>query len=159
MAPFFSVGDFLSTNTVAGQLGVSRAEAVQGLNRGTIPAEWVHSGDAEVRNRLLWKTADHLAYVVYWECGEVEFTWHYTVDEALVLVAGEAFITDASGVERHCRPGDTAFFAAGTTAHWRVPDRIAKVAFVKDSIWFPLAFACKVVKKLKGAFTRRDIPL
>jgi len=126
---------------------------------GTIPAEWVASGNGEVRNRVLWKTRDRLAYVVYWECGDVEFTWSYTVDEAMVVVGGEAFISDLSGNERHYQPGDTAFFAAGTKARWRVPRQVSKVAFVKDPVWWPLALASRVLKRLGQAFGGSKVSL
>jgi uncharacterized protein len=113
------------------------------LERGSIPAAWVLSGQPETRSRLLGKSRDRFAYAMLWECGAVSCKWHYAVDEACIVLSGEGFVTGADGVERRVGAGDVAFFPAGTNVTWRVPNHFRKIAVLKDSIWLPLALALK----------------
>jgi uncharacterized cupin superfamily protein len=118
------------------------------LEPGSIPSEWLLSGQPETRSKLLGKTQDRLGYVVLWECGAVSYKWHYSNDEAYIVLSGEGFMTDEKGVEHRFGPGDVAFFPAGTKATWRHPDHFRKVAVLKDSVWPPLAFGLKVWSKV-----------
>ncbi len=118
------------------------------LEVGAFPAEWVLSGNPEMRSKLLLKTPDWLVHVVAWECGAVSYKWHYANDEAYVVISGEGFMTDEKGEERRFAAGDVAFFAAGTTATWRHPDHFKKIAFLKESVGRPVGFLLKVFCKL-----------
>jgi uncharacterized protein len=118
------------------------------LETGSIPSEWLLSGQPETRSKLLGKSRDQLAFVMLWECGAVSYKWHYTKDEAYIVLSGEGFMTDVKGVERRYGPGDVAFFPAGTNATWRHPDHFRKVAVLKDSVWTPVAFGLKACSKL-----------
>jgi uncharacterized protein len=51
--------------------------------------------------------------ILVWECTAGRFHWHYVKDEVLVVVVGEAFVTNEKGEERRLGPGDLAFFPAG----------------------------------------------
>ncbi len=117
------------------------------LEPGSIPAEWFLSGQPETRSKILGSTRDRLAYVVVWECGAVSYKWHYSKDEAYIVLSGEGFMTDGTGVERRFGAGDVAFFPAGTNAIWRHPNHFRKVAVLKNSVSQPLAFAVKVWSK------------
>jgi len=121
------------------------------LEPGSIPAEWLLGGEPETRSKLLGKSRDQLAYIMLWECGAVSYKWHYTMDEAYIVLSGEGFMTDEKGVERRYGPGDVAFFPAGTNATWRHPDHFRKVAVLKDSVWRPVGFGVKVCMKLSKA--------
>jgi len=119
-----------------------------GLEPGSIPSEWLLSGQPETRSKLLGRTHDRLAYIMLWECGAVSYKWHYSNDEAYIVLSGEGFMTDEKGVEHRFGPGDVAFFPAGTRATWRHPDHFRKVAVLKDSVWPPLAFGLKAWTKV-----------
>jgi uncharacterized protein len=118
------------------------------LERGSIPPQWLLSGDPETRSKLLGKTRDRLAYIILWECGAVSYKWHYNQDESYIVLSGEGFMTDEKGVERRYGPGDLAFFPAGTDSTWRHPDHFRKVAVLKDPVWPPLALALKAINKI-----------
>src|SRR3989454_11577082 len=106
------------------------------------------SGNPETRSKLLVRTDDWIANVVIWECGAASYKWHYNQDEAYFVISGEGFMTDEKGIEHRFGAGDVAFFPAGTNATWRHPDHFRKVAFLKESIWRPLAFGLKACSKL-----------
>jgi uncharacterized protein len=118
------------------------------LESDAIPAEWLLSGTPETRKKLLLRTDDLLAQVLIWECGAVSYKWHYTSDEAYIVISGEGFMTDEKGVEHRFGPGDVAFFPSGTNATWRHPDHFRKVAFLKESFGRPVGFCLKASSKL-----------
>ena len=122
--------------------------AVLELEPDAIPADWLLSGAPETRKKLLFRTHDLLAQVLIWECGAVSYKWHYTSDEAYVVISGEGFMTDEKGVEYRFGPGDVAFFPAGTNTTWRHPDHFRKVAFLKESFGRPVGFCLKACSKL-----------
>jgi len=117
------------------------------LEPGSIPSQWLLSGDPATKSKLLGKTRDRLAYVMLWECGAVSYKWHYDRDEAYIVLSGEGFMTDEKGVERRYGPGDVAFFPAGTNATWRHPSHFRKVAVLKDAVWPPWAMLLKAWDK------------
>jgi uncharacterized cupin superfamily protein len=131
-----------------GELILSSTLANVELEPGSIPSEWLLSGQPQTRSKVLGKSRDRLGYAMLWECGAVSYKWHYTKDEAYIVLSGEGFMTNEAGVERRFGPGDVAFFAAGTNAIWRHPDHFRKVAVVKDSVWPPLVFALKAWDKI-----------
>jgi len=118
------------------------------LEPGSIPTQWVLSGDPATRSKFLGKTRDRLAYAILWECGAVSYKWHYPSDEAYIVLSGEGFMTDEKGVEHRFGPGDVAFFPAGTNSTWRHPDHFRKVAVLKDPVSSPFAFAWKGWQRL-----------
>ena len=140
----------MSTNTITTGLPISTAVRNEQLQVSTIPAQWVVSGDSTTKSKVLGKTQDRLAYVALWECGSVNFKWHYAQDEAFVVLSGEAFMTDEQGREHRYGTGDVGFFPAGTTITWRIPDHLRKVAFVKEPVWPPFALLLKGWSKMLG---------
>jgi uncharacterized protein len=71
-----------------------------------------------------------------WDCTAGRFNWNYNKDETLVVLAGEAFITN-DGEERRIAPGDVVFFPAGSSSTWRVPTYVRKVCFLRHTIPWP----------------------
>lgn len=136
-----------SENSMYGQILTSNLEGIE-FDKGTIPPEWVSSGQRETRSKLLGKTRDRLSFVMLWECGAVSFRWHYSNDETFIGLSGEAFMVDEKGEERRFAAGDVAFFPAGSDATWRIPDHFRKVAILKDHIWPPLALCLKAWNRL-----------
>ena len=113
-----------------------------------IPPDWILSGSPVARCKNLVRSRDWTSTVVVWDCTAGRFHWHYSQDESMLVISGEAFLLLENGEERRYGPGDVGFFPAGTTCTWRVADYIRKVAVVRESIWWPLGPCLKVSKKL-----------
>jgi uncharacterized protein len=122
-----------------------------------IPADWILSGTPEARSTLLARSHDWTSCVVVWECSAGSFRWHYIEDEVVLIVSGEAFMLNENGEERRFGPGDVGFFPAGTSASWRVADRVRKVAVFRETMWRPLGLGLKVWNKLLRAVGIRGI--
>ena len=118
------------------------------LNESRMPPSWLISGEPETRYKLLGKTKDKLGYFMVWECGAATFQWHYGSDEFLTIISGEAFLKQPDGAERHFKVGDTAFFPAGSRAMWRVPNHVRKIAVLKPSMIYPIAFLARASMKV-----------
>jgi uncharacterized cupin superfamily protein len=86
--------------------------------------------------------------ILVWECTAGRFECHYSQDETVMVVSGEVFITDQNGEEQRLGPGDLGFFPAGTSAVWRVPVCVRKIAVLRECWWRPLGFGLKVWKRL-----------
>jgi uncharacterized cupin superfamily protein len=108
----------------------------------------VLSGTPEMRTKSVARSHDWTSNMVIWECTAGSFNWHYSQDEMLVIVSGEAVITTQKGEERLLGLGDFAYFPAGMTCAWRVPHYVRKVAIVRETIWRPLGFGLKAFNKL-----------
>jgi uncharacterized cupin superfamily protein len=113
-----------------------------------LPQEWILSGAPVARSKILVRSRDWTSSVVVWDCTAGSFTWHYSQDETIVVISGEAFLLLENGSERRFGPGEVGFFPAGTTCTWRVADSIRKVAVLRESMWRPLGFCLKAWKKL-----------
>ena len=67
-----------------------------------------------------------------WSCdGPAIFEWTYWSDETVHILEGAARIAYL-GKDFELKPGDTAFFRAGTKATWVVPDRVSKSFVLHD---------------------------
>ena len=117
------------------------------LNPEPIPQEWILSGAPVSRSRNLVRSRDWTSTVVVWDCTAGSFRWHYSQDEAILVISGEAFLQLENGTERRFGAGDVGFFPAGTTCTWRVADYIRKVAVLRESMWRPLGFCLKIWNK------------
>jgi len=126
------------------------------LESGSIPQEWLLSGNPETRSKLLVRSHDWIANVVVWECGAVSYKWHYNQDEAYLVLSGEGFMTDDKGIERRFGPGDVAYFPAGTNSTWRHPDHFRKIAFLKEYVPRPLGFGLKAWNKVLRTIGLKD---
>jgi uncharacterized cupin superfamily protein len=118
------------------------------LEPGGIPQGWILDGDPKTASKVLTRTHDWLANMVVWSCSAGSFHWHYNQDEAIMVLSGEAIMTDESGQQKRFGAGDFGFFPAGTSCNWCVPDHFHKVAVLKEATWRPLGLALKVWKKL-----------
>src|ERR1041385_63249 len=88
------------------------------LNATPITRDWVIDGKPETKSKEMGRSHDRTSYVMVWDCTAGRFNWHYNKDETLVVISGEAFISDQNGGERRIGPGDIVFFQAGTSAAW-----------------------------------------
>src|SRR2546426_11334099 len=114
------------------------AAASADLDAAPISRDWVLDGKPETRSKELARSHDRTSYVTVWDCTAGRFDWHYNKDETLVVISGEAFISDENGVERRIGPGDVVFFQAGTSAAWRGPHYIKKNALFRATHPRPL---------------------
>ena len=119
---------------------VIAAADTAGLKSSPISPGWVLHGKPETRSKELARSHDRTSYAMVWDCSAGRFNWHYNKDETLVVTSGEAFISHAGGEERRIGPGDTVFFPAGTSATWRVPNYIRKVAFLRHTMPRPMGY-------------------
>lgn len=108
----------------------------------------VLSGKPESRSRVLVRSHDLVSHILVWECTAGRFNWHYEQDESVVVVSGEAFMTNENGEESRFATGDVGFFPAGTSCTWYVPSAFRKIAVVREPMWRPLGFAVKAWNKL-----------
>lgn len=118
------------------------------LNPAPIRPEWVLEGSPMAWSREVARSRDRMSQVVVWECSAGLFMWHYSKDESLIVISGEAFLTTESGQELRLGPGDVGFFPAGTTCTWRVPGPLRKVAILGEPMWGPLGFVVKAWNRL-----------
>jgi len=133
---------------------VLETAATIALDPEPIPKDWILGGTPDATSKKLAKSADYTSYIMVWECTPGRFTWQYNKDETLVVVSGEVFITNESGQERRLGPGDFAFFPGGTSATWRVTERLRKVAVVRETMPKPLGL---LVRGFKGALRRAGL--
>jgi len=127
---------------------VIAAAATADLKPAPIAPDWILHGTPEARNRELAKSHDRTSYIMVWHCTAGRFNWHYREDETLVVISGEAFITNDKGEERRLGPGDMGFFPAGSSCIWRITNHIRKVAVVRQTVPRPVAFGLRVWNKL-----------
>jgi uncharacterized cupin superfamily protein len=118
------------------------------LQPDPIPTDWILGGKPEAWVTKVLTSRDWTSSVVVWECTNGSFKWHYSKDETVFFLAGEAFMTDENGEEHRFGAGDIAVITAGTSCRWRVTEPIRKVAVVRETMWRPLGFMLKISKKL-----------
>lgn len=113
-----------------------------------IPPGWIVSGSPVARCKKMVRSRDRTSHIVIWDCTPGSFKWHYCMDETLIIISGEAFMTNQNGEERRFGPGDLGFFPAGTSCTWRITEHLRKVGVLKESLWRPLGLAVKGWHKL-----------
>jgi uncharacterized cupin superfamily protein len=140
-------GDIHPESTLLRSIVMATPASVD-LDPEPIPQEWILSGTPVARSKNLVRSRDWTSSVVVWDCTAGRFTWHYSQDETILVISGEAFLLLENGEERRFGPGEVGFFPSGTTCTWRVADYIRKVAVLRESMWRPLGFCLKAWKKL-----------
>jgi uncharacterized protein len=133
--------------TPHGSIVIATAATVN-LEPEPIPAEWVISGSPEARCSKLVRSRDWTSHLVVWDCTPGSFKWHYSMDETIVIISGEAFMVNDKGEERRFGPGDLAFFPAGSSCSWRVTQTLRKVGILREGMWRPLGLGLKVWRKV-----------
>jgi uncharacterized cupin superfamily protein len=111
-------------------------------------SRWVLSGVPVTRTWQILRSHDWTSDIVVWECTAGRFECHYSQDETVMVVSGEVFVTNEIGEEQRLGPGDLGFFPSGTSCIWRVPERVRKIAVLRECWWRPLGFGLKVWKRL-----------
>jgi uncharacterized protein len=127
--------------------------ATVALERAPIEPDWIIEGNPEARAKELARSNDGTSVVVAWSCTAGRFHWHYSVDETVHVISGEVFITNDDGIERRLGPGEMAFFPAGSSSVWRVPQSVRKLAVCRHALPQPLGLALRVWRKLIAIIT------
>jgi uncharacterized protein len=137
---------------------VIAAAASVDLKAAPIGRDWILDGSPETRSNVIAKSLDKTSYTMVWDCTAGRFNWHYSTDETLVVISGEAFITHQNGGEYRIGLGDIVFFPAGTSATWLVPTYIKKVAFLRQTMPRPVGYGVRawnlllrIVRRTKGS--------
>jgi hypothetical protein len=131
------------------------ASATAELDPSSVSPDWILSGAPKAEFKWLAGSRDGTAGLVIWDCTAGRFEWHYRDDEAVVVISGEVFIDTGSGQEHRLGPGDSAFFPAGSSCVWRVPDRVRKVAVLHKNLPHPLGLGVRAWNKLLSVLRRR----
>src|SRR5271165_885556 len=126
---------------------VATAATVE-LEPEPIPSDWIVSGSPEARCKKLVRSRDWTSHVVVWDCTPGSFRWHYSMDETIVIISGEAFMINDRGEERRFGPGDLGFFPAGASCTWRITQPLRKVGILRESMWLPQGLCLKAWHKL-----------
>lgn len=113
-----------------------------------IRSDWIVSGSPTARCKKMARSHDRTSHIVVWDCTPGTFKWHYDMDEAIVVISGEAFMINEKGEERRFGPGDLAFFPAGSSCTWRIQETLRKVGVLRESMWLPLGLGVKAWHKL-----------
>ena len=128
------------------------------MQAAPIPQDWIIDGKPDARRALLSRSSDGAAVTVVWETSKGRFRWYFNIDETVDIIDGEVFVTDEKNVERRLGPGDVAYFPAGSWSVWRVPERVRKVAFIRNTVPTPLAFLARAWNWVASWFTPAPPP-
>jgi uncharacterized cupin superfamily protein len=136
-------GDVMSKSVVIA------AAASADLRLDSMPRSMILDGAPRSGNRILAQSADGTAIVWVWECSVGRFIWHYSCDETVYVISGEAFVTSESGgEERRFGAGDMVFFPGGCSYIWRITEPVKKVAVTRKDLPCALGFAVRVGHKI-----------
>ena len=75
--------------------------------------------------------------------------------QTITILDGEVYLTDGANAapgnraERRLGPGEVVFFHDGSTATWRVPDHVRKIATVKRPLPAPIGTLYRVAKQAR----------
>jgi uncharacterized cupin superfamily protein len=125
------------------------------LTPAPINPEWILEGNPVARNKFLSRSVDGNGSTYIWDCTAGRFNWHYDIDETVCVLQGSVLVKDPNGGSRLLEAGDTAFFAAGSSAEWTVQTYIRKVAFLHRPMPAPVLFAKKVYVGIRGIVRSR----
>jgi uncharacterized protein len=109
---------------------------------------WILSGNPVSRMKTIARSYDWTTNIDVWECDAGSFKWHFSRDEVIFAVSGEAFMLNENGGETRFGAGDVGFFRAGTCCTFRVPVGFRKVAVLREPLWQPIGFVLKVWNNL-----------
>lgn len=142
----FALGAFSGAVLVCGVLGVNSALRYDRYIHPALPPPLtandfdlpqlhppygavVIEGTAIHRGRILALAHDGRAEGGVFECdGASKWKSDYDADETVYVIDGKAHVTHAAG-SFTLEAGDSAFFPAGASATWTVPERLKKTFF------------------------------
>jgi len=103
------------------------------MDAAPINPDWVISGDPKARCRPVASSGGTSSG--YWDCTQGVFRWHYSVDEAVLILDGGVRFRDLN--DPHLRPvqcamGSSILFPAGAVIEWTVPNYVRKFYVLSD---------------------------
>ena len=107
----------------------ARAHQVQAFE---VDPSWIREGKPSFRATEFFKSSDGKTSSGIFECDAGKFEWHYQFDEAVYILEGSVNI-DYQGKQFTLKAGESAFFRAGTSAQWDVPQHIKKTWTLYDA--------------------------
>ncbi len=118
------------------------------LDPEPIPAESILSGSPVARAKTVVTTHDWTSSNVVWDCTAGTFKWHYTKDESINVLAGEAIMTTETGEESRKAAGDLAYYYRVISCTWRATLHFRKIAVIREPLWLLFGMALKIWSKL-----------
>lgn len=119
--------------SAAGRAVVGRPEAVE-LRPLPIDPAWILAGEPRARGGNHSESVDGWASTALWECTAGRFRWHFAWEETVLILEGGVRVTDAEGATTVLRPGDLAYFPAGSWFVWEVDEHVRKIAFCRRPV-------------------------
>ena len=95
------------------------------LEAAPIPSSWILAGDPQARAIELTPGGRGHCSSGLWSCSAGEFTWSYSADEIVHILAGEVRLRFHDHAQV-AKVGDIVAFRAGTTVHWTVAEYVEK---------------------------------
>jgi uncharacterized cupin superfamily protein len=150
-----------SHETMSAHTVVAASIDAVALKPAPIEPAWILDGSPVARAGEIARSTDGTAVSVVWDCTAGTFAWHFGADETVHIVEGEVEVSADGFGPRILRAGDAALFRAGTTARWHVPAYVKKIAYCRDPLPWPLAFALRVLARARSLLSRAPagIPL
>jgi uncharacterized cupin superfamily protein len=133
------------------KFGTSHGE----LTPAPISPDWILEGDPVARIKFLSRSVDGGGSTYIWDCTAGRFNWHYHIDETVCVLKGAVLVKEHNGGSRLLEAGDTAYFAAGSSAEWTVETYIRKVAFMYRPLPAPLRVAKRVYVGIRSVIRGR----
>ena len=91
---------------------IERAASADLSDLEPVPILPALAGTPAARSKVLARSRDRTSWIMVWECTAGRFIWDYGVDETVVVISGEVFITTGEEKEKRLGKGDMAFFPA-----------------------------------------------
>lgn len=104
-----------------------------------IEPSWILEGSPMARSAEHVRTSDHSSFSAIWDCTAGTFRWHFHWEETVIILEGEVHITPDDGAPYTLQAGDMGYFAARSSATWRVDNYVKKAAFLRRPMPAPLA--------------------
>jgi uncharacterized protein len=128
---------------------IETAKIAVNLTPRPIEPSWIIEGNPVAQNSVLSQSADGLASTIVWQCSEGKFNWYYDFDETILILEGSIVLENDTMRPTRYGPGDVIFFKDGAHAKWHVEGHVRKLAFCRKTQPVPLAFAFRVLSKIK----------
>ncbi len=121
-------GQLPSMQSTLGALSIQTGSTSEGaLDPSPIKPEWILEGTPVARARTLTRAGDGRFSCALWDCTAGRFNWFFGCDEIVHILEGEVTVREP-GAEYTLRPGDVAYFPAGSTSTWTVSRYVKKFA-------------------------------
>jgi uncharacterized cupin superfamily protein len=128
----FALGAYEAIRHVQNSPEASKEAKTHQIQVFEVDPSWVLEGNPNFRATEFFKSSDGKTSSGIFECDAGKFEWHYQLDEAVYVLEGSVNI-DYQGKQFTLKAGESAFFRAGTTAVWQVPQHIKKTWTLYDA--------------------------